>query len=642
MCGIAGIIDFTGKGIDISQLKKMTDSMCHRGPDDSGIFFDRFVGLGLRRLSIIDLESGHQPMSNENESIYIVYNGEIYNYRSIKDILISKGHIFKTNCDTEVIIHAYEEWDINCIQQFNGMFSFAIYDKNKKKVLMARDRLGIKPLYYAHLDDSILFCSEVKAILCHRSFIRSPNLSALSSYLTFRYPMPEDPFFQGIKRLLPGHFVEITSKGLQLRKYWELPFHVHKKDLGKKFYLKEINRLLSNAIKIRMVSDVPIGAFLSGGLDSSIVVALMSKFLDNPIKTFSIGFSEKDYNEFCFAKIISRLYRTRHYPILLDQKNYLNSLMGLIRQKDAPLSIPHEVALYHLSSELKDHITVVISGEGADELFGGYGRVLRSPMDYKKILFANKYIPARHRNLIVRLLGAGKYADKWLSCKTHMDHFFAVYNWIPFDEKRSIFTDDLNFQLNFDQAIVNEWKHIFDFIERGDPYDRIFYVFEKMHLSCLLDRLDSMTMAAGVEARVPFVDHELVEFVSKIPAPYKLKWRSPFHFLLSLFVDSFKASEWLDESKSILRTFAKDLLPPDVLNRKKLGFPVPLDIWMKDGMVNYIKDILLDPRCCKRGLFNSHRIEYLLNNPQYLDYDFWGKKVWMLTNVELWFQEFID
>jgi asparagine synthase (glutamine-hydrolysing) len=317
-------------------------------------------------------------------------------------------------------------------------------------------------------------------------------------------------------------------------------------------------------------------------------------------------------------------------------------LTQLVRQKDAPLSIPHEIALFQMSIELKKHITVVISGEGADELFGGYGRVQRSPFDYKKISFVNKYVPDILRKRVIKLLGAGRNADKWLSIKTHMEHFFSVYNWVPFEEKWSIFTDEVNNELNFDKSIMNEWESIFDYVESGNVYDRVLYIFEKMHLSCLLDRLDTMTMAASVEARVPFVDHELVEFVSAIPVKYKLRWRSPLHALRGLSVDSFKSSEWLDESKYILRTFSKDYLPPQISSRKKLGFPVPLDSWIKNGMINSAKEILLDPRSSKRGIFRSNRLEFLLSNPQKLDYDFWGKKVWMLMNVELWFREFID
>ncbi|NQT21929.1 MAG: asparagine synthase (glutamine-hydrolyzing) [Candidatus Omnitrophica bacterium] len=642
MCGIAGIIDFKGRGIESEKLQAMTECVSHRGPDDTGYYKDKFVGLGFKRLSIIDLETGHQPMSNEDGSIFVVANGEIYNFDELRSILRSRNHSFKTTSDTEVIVHAYEEWGKACVEKFNGMFAFVVYDIKNRSVFLVRDRLGIKPLYYSFINGLVLFASEMKSILNYPHFPRSANLSAISSYLTFRYPQGVRTVFSGIKRLAPGHVMEVTTSGTEIRQYWQIPFHDRKEDRGEKFYLQEIKRLLSLAVKRRMISDVPLGAFLSGGLDSSIVVVLMSQFSNKAVKAFSIGFAEEGYNEFDFSKRVSDIYDAEYYPILLSKIDYMNMLPKMIRQKDAPLSIPHEVALYQLCVELKKHVTVVISGEGADELFGGYGRVQRSPMDFKKISFVNNYVPSFMRKQLFKLLGAGLQAGKWKAINSHMDHFFSVYNWIPFEEKWSLFTDELNHQLNFDEQEINEWRSDFEYVQRGDPYDRILYMFEKRHLLCLLDRLDSMSMAAAVEARVPFVDHELIEFVSTIPSHYKLKWRSPLHRFRALFANSFETSEKFDESKAILRKFAKEILPPEITSRKKLGFPVPLDSWIKQGLIKQAKDILLDERSCRRGIFRKDRIEKLLNNQQNLDYDFWGKKIWMLMNVELWFREFID
>ena len=642
MCGIAGIIDFKGRGISGEDLRAITECLAHRGPDDTGYFSDRFLGLGFKRLSIIDLETGHQPMSNEDGSIYVVQNGEIYNFMELRDILIDRGHRFKTRSDTEVVIHAYEEWGRGCVEKFNGMFAIAIYDIKNKKALLIRDRLGIKPLYYSLVSGAVVFGSEMKSILNYPAFSRRANLSAVSSYLTFRYPQGSKTVFSGIRQLLPGNIMEADVDGVRLSQYWQIPFHDKKEDLGEKFYLTEIRRLLSLAVKRRMISDVPLGAFLSGGLDSSILVALMSQSSRNPVKAFSIGFSEEGYNEFEFSREVSDLYGADYYPILLSQIDYMNMLPKMIRQKDAPLSIPHEVALYQLCLELKKQITVVISGEGADELFGGYGRVQRSPMDFKKISFGNSFIPLFIRKQLFKILGAGDQAEKWIAVNNHMDHFFSVYNWIPFEEKWSLFTDEVNHQLDHDHEEIEGWRSDFEHVKGGDPYDRILYIFEKRHLLCLLDRLDTMSMAASVEARVPFVDHQLVEFVSTIPSYYKLKWRSPLHLFRALFMNSFQASERLDSSKAILRKLAQGMLPKRISSRKKLGFPVPLDSWIKQGLIKQAKEILLDSRSCRRGIFRRDRIEKLLNKQQTLDYDFWGKKIWMLMNVELWFREFID
>jgi len=642
MCAISGFVNFRNKRLNGQYLKAITNVMAHRGPDDEGFFQDDHVSFGFKRLSIIDLQSGHQPMSNKDETIWIVFNGEIYNFPELRDYLVSKGYVFRTKADTEVIIHAYEEWGGDCVAKFNGMFAFALYDVKRKKVLIGRDQLGIKPLYYALVKDILIFASEMKSILAYPDFVREENVAALSSYLTFRYTQLDQSVFKGIKRLLPGHYMEVTAEGIYFKKYWEIPFHEKKEDLGETYYLKETKRLLAQSVKRQMVSDVPLGAFLSGGLDSSIVVALMSQYSNFPIKTFSIGFSEETYNEFEFAEKVGRYCKTEHQSILLSSGDYMQMLVSMIRQKDAPLSIPHEIALYKMCVELKKHITVVISGEGADELFGGYGRVQRSPMDFKKISFVQKMAPKRLWKPLFKMMGAADQLENWLKVKDHASHFFSVYHWMPFEEKWNLFTDDVNAELNYDYDLIEEWKKDFSFLKSGNPYDKILYLFEKRHLPCLLDRLDCMSMAAGVEARVPFVDHELVEFVSTIPIQYKLKWNSPVDRFRALFTNSFKASEKLDKSKSLLRQIGQEMLPHDIANRKKLGFPVPLDAWMKQGIMKQVKDILLDPVSLKRGIFKQTEIEHLLGHRQPLEYDFWGKKVWMLMNVELWFREFID
>ena len=643
MCGIAGLINFNTEHLDISPIKHMTDSLFHRGPDDLGYFNDNYVAFGFRRLSILDLSMGHQPMESNNGRYVIVFNGEIYNFKEIRKSLSNEGYSFKTNCDTEVILYAFQHWGIHCIQKFNGMFAFAIYDKKQKTVFLARDRLGIKPLYYSLIDGVLVFGSEMKAILSHPKFKKSANLEAISSYLTFRYPQGEFPVFENMRRLAPGHSMKVDISGININKYWEIPFFDKKEDLGEQFYLDKTEELISDAVERRLISDVPLGALLSGGLDSSLIVANMSKFQSSEkIKTYSIGFGEEGYDESYYAKMVADHCGVDHLSLELGQDHYLDQMIRTINQKDAPLSIPHEIALMNICFELKKHTTVVISGEGADELFAGYGRVQRSPMDYKKINYIKKIFPKSLHKTLLSIMGAGKNAANWAAINSHMDHFFSVYNWIPFEEKWSIFTDTTMEAINYDKSNIEFWQRDFDKISGGNEYDKILYLFEKNHLSCLLDRLDSMSMAASVEARVPFVDHELVEFVSSIPIKYKLKWKSPFHQAKSLFTSSFKASENLDHSKYILRKLGSKILPKEIVSRKKKGFPVPLDNWINNGMINSAKEILLDDQTSRRGLFRKEQLEKILNTNQGLDYDFWGKKVWMLMNVELWFREFID
>ena len=643
MCGIAGLINFNTECLDYRPIKRMTESIFHRGPDDEGYFNDKYVAFGFRRLSILDLSMGHQPMETDNGRHVIVFNGEIYNFKEIRKTLSIYGYSFKTNCDTEVILYAFQHWGIDCIQKFNGMFAFAIYDKQKKTVFLARDRLGIKPLYYSLIDGVLVFGSEMKVILQHPKFVRSANLEAISSYLTFRYPQGDTPVFKGMKRLTPGHTMKVDSSGISIKKYWEIPFFDNKEDLGEQYYLDKTEELLEKAVERRMISDVPLGALLSGGLDSSLIVANMCKHnATERIKTYSIGFGVEGYDESHYAKMVADHCGVDHLSLTLGQDDYMEQLRKTIIQKDAPLSIPHEIALMNVCSELKKHTTVVISGEGADELFGGYGRVQRSPMDYKKINYVKKMFPSSFHKPLLKIMGAGSNIDSWLAVNNHMDHFFSVYNWIPFEEKWNLFTDSTMDAINNDKSNIEFWQRDFDRVSGGDEYDKILYLFEKNHLSCLLDRLDSMSMAASVEARVPFVDHELVEFASTIPIKYKLKWKSPLHQAKSIFTHSFQASENLDYSKYILRKLGSKTLPKEIVSRRKKGFPVPLDSWINNGMIEHAKEILLDDKTRSRGVFRHSQLEKMLNNNQRLDYDFWGKKVWMLMNVELWFREFID
>ena len=643
MCGIAGLINFNTECLDYRPIKRMTESIFHRGPDDEGYFNDKYVAFGFRRLSILDLSMGHQPMETDNGRHVIVFNGEIYNFKEIRKTLSIYGYSFKTNCDTEVILYAFQHWGIDCIQKFNGMFAFAIYDKQKKTVFLARDRLGIKPLYYSLIDGVLVFGSEMKVILQHPKFVRSANLEAISSYLTFRYPQGDNPVFEGMKRLTPGHTMKVDSSGISIKKYWEIPFFDNKEDLGEQYYLDKTEELLEKAVERRMISDVPLGALLSGGLDSSLIVANMCKHnATERIKTYSIGFGVEGYDESHYAKMVADHCGVDHLSLTLGQDDYMEQLRKTIIQKDAPLSIPHEIALMNVCSELKKHTTVVISGEGADELFGGYGRVQRSPMDYKKINYVKKMFPSSFHKPLLKIMGAGSNIDSWLAVNNHMDHFFSVYNWIPFEEKWNLFTDSTMDAINNDKSNIEFWQRDFDRVSGGDEYDKILYLFEKNHLSCLLDRLDSMSMAASVEARVPFVDHELVEFASTIPIKYKLKWKSPLHQAKSIFTHSFQASENLDYSKYILRKLGSKTLPKEIVSRRKKGFPVPLDSWINNGMIEHAKEILLDDKTRSRGVFRHSQLEKMLNNNQRLDYDFWGKKVWMLMNVELWFREFID
>ena len=642
MCGLLGIVNFKNGSIEHFPLEKMTNTISHRGPDDYGYYNDTNVRFGFRRLSIIDIELGHQPLITENGNYIIIFNGEIYNFKEVRSKLLSEGYKFNTKTDTEVIVHAFDLWGKDCVNEFNGMFAFAIYDKCNKEVFIARDRMGIKPLYYAFIGETIIFASEIKAIIEYEEFKREADLKAISSYLTFRYSFGERTFFNGISKLLPGHSMTINKNNFSIKKYWSIPFHDTKEDKGEKYYLDKTRELLKNAVERRLISDVPLGALLSGGLDSSIVVALMAKINEDKVSTYSIGFDKKGYDESEYAEIVANHFNTNHTSLILNKEDYINDLREMIIQKDAPLSIPHEIALNKISKKLKEYTTVVISGEGADELFGGYGRVQRSPHDYKKIRFINNYIPGIFKNLLFRIMGAGPLSKKWSMISNKIDYFFSVYNWVPFEEKWSLFEKSTLEKINYDKDLIDFWKKDFEKTNQGNEYDQILYMFQKNHLICLLDRLDGMTMAASVEARVPFVDHELIEFISSIPIKYKLKWKSNFSIFKAIFSRSFDFSEKFDISKYMLRKIGLELLPKIIPYRKKKGFPVPLDNWINDGLIEYAKEILLDEKSVSRNIFKQDEIKRLINNQQKLDYDFWGKKIWMLINIEIWYREFID
>ena len=643
MCGITGIYAFDEKHeVPKALIEDMTNTMIHRGPDEFGFYVNENLALGHRRLSIIDLKAGRQPMSDKNGYIWIVFNGEIYNFIELRKDLEGKGYTFKTKSDTEVIIYTYEEYGLDCLKKFNGMFAFAIYDKRKKRLFLARDRLGIKPLYYTITDKEIIFASEIKAILKHPNVKKKVNLYGISSYLSYRYVLGKETLFDGIYTLQPGHFLLCEDGKIKEKLYWELPVIPQKEDKGEEYYVRKLRELLAKSVKMRMISDVPLGAYLSGGLDSSIIVALMSDIKNEPIKTFSIGFEEEGFNEFEYARLMAERCKTNHKEILLNADEYIELLPKLIRYKDAPLSVANEVPLYEMSKELKKDITVVLSGEGADELFGGYGRIFRSPFDYERLKLIEKnpdLLDETVKSILVNSL-RDKYGD--LDFKDELTHFLSTYNWMTLAKKKEIFTDKVNSIIGDDDHILSVFKGYFDKIKKLDHYDKYLWIFEKLHLVGLLMRVDMTTMAASVEARVPFVDHELVEFAFSLPFKYKIRWKSLLHQAMATVYNSDKISENFDTTKYLLREAFKGKVPEEVLYRKKMGFSVPVHQWFGEKFNDYAKQILLDERVKERGIFNTKKIEEWLSNSDNFKSHQFGLKIWMLINLELRFRKYFE
>lgn len=640
MCGFFGTVSPTQLSEPRPVLEALTDLLRHRGPDGRGSYMDAHVYLGHRRLAIIDRAGGSQPMRSGCDRFVISYNGEIYNFKEIRQQLKHRKHIFHTNSDTEVVLRAYIEWGIECVRKLNGIFSFAIWDRVERQLWLVRDRLGVKPLYYTYIGSQIIFASEMKSLTAHPRFVRRADLAALSSYLTFRTTVGTATAFEGICSLPPGHYLRYCDGQTRVQQYWDVPCPSVRRDLKESYYLKRTGELLRAAVARQLISDVPVGAYLSGGVDSSLLVALMREVMGAPPKTYSIGFNVDGYDEGGFARIASKHIGTDHHHFVLDADEYADSLEDLIRHRDQPLSIPHEVALYQLSRKLKQDVTVCLSGEGADELFGGYGRVQGSPFDFTRLCLFHR-LPAPVKSLLQSMVADPDLQTR-LSITDELGHFFHVYNWWSFQDKQSLFTAEVQTVIDGDRALKQQFQDIFTRLQDCSSYDRIFYVFEKIHLANLLGRLDMQSMAASVEARVPFTDHELVEFVSAIPVRHKIRWNSRCSMLRACFYKNENFSEKFDTTKYLLRRLADEQLPSAISRRKKLGFPVPLDTWLVHSMYDYTADILLGGRTRQRGIFQMTRIEQLLRDSRQTAYDSHGKQIWMLLNVELWFRNHID
>ncbi|MCP4685037.1 MAG: asparagine synthase (glutamine-hydrolyzing) [bacterium] len=644
MCGIAGAFNLTDRGrMAEADLERMTAGIVHRGPDDSGLFVDDQVAFGHRRLTILDLTTqGRQPMFDETGRAGIVYNGEIYNYLELRDELIARGHSFRSDTDTEVVLKAYLEYGISCLSRFNGMFAFAIYDREQRRSFLVRDRIGIKPLYYAACDGRLVFGSEIKVILEYPGFKAAADYTGISSYLSYRYPIGDRTLFKNVNSLLPGHYLEVADSSVARKQYWELPVDEERSDRGEAFYIENIRSLLESAVKLRMRSDVPLGAYLSGGLDSSAIVSLMSRFSGEPVKTFTIGFEEEGFNEFAYAQMVADRYRTEHHEITLGSSDYIDTMIDLIRFKDAPLGVPNEPALHVMSRELKKHITVVLSGEGADEIFGGYGRIFRSPYDYQRLAELNAG-GGDVNSEAVRLLRENlskKYGDRKFD--SELDHFLYLYNYSSWEDKERFLNAEVVERLDRDRPLHDEFAAQMAKCEGLGHYDKYLWLFEKMHILGLLHRVDMTTMATSVEARVPFVDHRLVEFALSIPIEYKLKWKSQEAQAAAAVCNSDQISELHDIPKYILKKAFEEDLPEEVLWRRKMGFPVPVHDWLGDRFNRFAKEVLLDSRTKARRLFDCGEIEKALTSPELFRQHRFGIKIWMLVNLELWFREYLD
>jgi asparagine synthase (glutamine-hydrolysing) len=648
MCGICGKIGNTD--IDANLIRRMCGALIHRGPDDEGVEIldsakytssevEKFstqpfgtrsnnikIGLGHRRLSIIDLSpAGHQPMSNEDESIWIVLNGEIYNFPELKELLEKKGHKFKSHSDTEVVLHLYEEKGIECLNDLRGMFAFAVWDSKRQRLFLARDRIGKKPLFYAFRNGTLTFASELNALLKDDDIRREIDFDSVDDFLSYAYIPAPGSIFKNVRKLPPAHFLIWEKGDIKIKKYWELDYS-NKINLSEEEYRDRIRESLKESTKIRLISDVPLGAFLSGGIDSSAVVMMMAGLMDKPVKTFSIGFEDKSFDETSYAAQVAEIFGTEHREFTV-KPNALEILPELILHFGEPYADPSAIPTYYLSKLTRGEVTVALNGDGGDESFGGYERYVglkiagryNIPFSIIKKLFGGiiKNIPESTRkkdkmNRVKRFfdtVGLGR-ADRYA-------RLMAVFNS---EERNDIYTERVKNELkknNKKDIILKEYEtsNIKDLIDSALFVDLMTYM-----PGDLLPKVDITSMANSLEARSPFLDHKFLELSARIPSSLKIKGCT---------------------TKYILKKAFKDLLPPNILNRGKMGFGVPLGAWFRNELKDYVYDTLMSGKSLGRGYFKKEVIEKLLDDHREgkVNND---KKIWSLLNLELWHRIFID
>ena len=609
-------------------LETMRDVIRHRGPDDEGIFISRNVGLGHRRLSIVDVAAGHQPMTNEDGSLRITYNGEIYNHADYRESLEARGHVYQTRCDTETILHLYEEYGSACVDYLRGMFAFAIWDERKQELFIARDRLGVKPLYYVHTEDgSLYFASEIKSLLGARAVSPEINYSVLPDYLANHSPSGEETLFRGVKRLLPGHVLTWRDGEVSIRRYWDVEFAKDVETKDDQTYIRQWSDLFHESVRLRLMADVPLGMFLSGGIDSSAIAAAMSGMVSEPIKTFSVAFAEREANELEYARLIAEAYKTDHHEILVSPEQFFDALPRLVWHEDEPLAHPSSVALYFVSQLASQHVKVVLTGEGSDELLAGYGRYRRTMLNLSLGRKYNKLTPSLARDTIRKQIEqmepSGRVRQKlmrtFLVLPTSLESIyfdnFAVFS-APMQQH--MFTRETNERIRSIDPYA-ELRRLVAKTSDLSLLDGLLYADMKTYLHELLMKQDQMSMATSVESRVPFLDHKLVEFTAKMPDRMKLRGGT---------------------TKYVLRASMKGVLPEKILSRSKMGFPVPIGSWFRGPFKRVIDEYVVSDRALSRGIFAPDFIRELVSRHQTGEDH--SERLWALLNFEIWLRRFFD
>ena len=627
MCGIAGKVLFDSEArVELAEIKAMLEPMHHRGPDGRGIHLDRNAGLGHLRLSIIDLSTGAQPMANEDETVWIVFNGEIYNFPELREKLLAKGHVFRSRSDTEVIIHAYEEYGQECVNHLRGMFAFAIWDSRKRRLFLARDRLGIKPLYYCQTDDGLRFASEIKGILADPQVRREVNPLAIRKFLAFNYAPGEDTFLKSVRRLEPGQCLIAEAGRVTTRQYWDLHFNQNRWGMSFESATEELHALLGATVKDHMIADVPVGVLLSGGVDSSAILSFAAHATNKKLKTFTVGFDGGQVvDERPFARMSAERFGAEHFEISITAEDFWNFLPTYVWHMEEPVCEPPAVALHFVSKLAREHVKVVLSGEGGDEAFAGYP-------NYPNMLLLDRIRSAtgplaRTVGGLTGLLGnlsgdARLQRYGYALGRPLADHYFSrssgptsFFNRHP----RRFFTADF-WQHTASTSITEVMAGLIQPVANEPLLNQMLYLDTKTWLpDDLLIKADKITMASSIELRVPLLDHAVLEFAASLPPEFKVSGR---------------------ETKRVLKAAFAKTLPQEVLTRKKAGFPVPYQSWLRGELRTRVEDILLSDRATARGYFRKDEVSRLLRaNAQHGNYPV---EVFCLLITELWHRTFID
>jgi asparagine synthase (glutamine-hydrolysing) len=625
MCGIAGFVSHRDAAARRDERAHVLDRMCriirHRGPDDQGTMLTDRVALGMRRLSIIDLAGGHQPISNEDGSVSVVFNGEIYNYADLQRDLEARGHTFATHSDTEAIVHAYEEYGAACVEHFRGMFAFALWDERAETLFLARDRTGKKPLYYTLTHaGTLVFGSELKSLLEHPEVTRETDAAALDAYFSLGYVPDPLSIFRDIHKLPPGHHLTFKDDRVTIKQYWDFKYETVEAR-REEDYLEELRALLDEAVRIRLVADVPLGAFLSGGIDSSTVVGLMARHMGQPVKTFSIGFHEDSFDELKYARLTAEKFGTDHHEFIVTP-----DICGVVDELawhfDEPFADVSAIPTYMVSKLAREYVTVALSGDGGDELFAGYTRYLT---ESRRSAFARLPLSLRRGLMqpLSRRLPHGAWGRNYLHnvALDPLERYLDSVSVFTGLNKRLLYTDDLRRQLRGHTSVTARFQQLGAHARTREPLDALLYIDSKTYLpGDILTKVDRMSMAVSLEARAPLLDHKLIDFVTRIPASLKLRGA---------------------ETKAIFKHAVGELVPAAILDRPKQGFGVPIQQWINQQLRAQIHETLTEPRTRQRGLVEPAYVNVLLDEHERGRRDH-SIALWSLLMLELWHRRFVD